>query len=161
MLLVLGAGAVVLFMKTGSRGEGSELSGREIIWPIEIASIIKNPLFGLGPFGDIQLLRFDEDLPQVGAAHSEYLAAAVCYGLPGLFLFVGALARVWKRVRSYAASSIEARVCRDAALLSLVGLGTTIIAENVIRDLRLFSLHLLFPALCLSAGAVQRRVRAA
>jgi hypothetical protein len=74
---------------------------------------------------------------------------------------VGALARVWKRVRSYAASSIEARVCRDAALLSLVGLGTTIIAENVIRDLRLFSLHLLFPALCLSAGAVQRRVRAA
>jgi len=160
MLLVLGAGAVVLFMKTGTREEGSELSGREIIWPIEIASIIKNPFFGLGPFGDIQLLRFDENLPQVGAAHSEYLAAAVCYGLPGFFLFVGALARVWKRVRNFAASSYEARVCRDAALLSLVGLATTIIAENVIRDLRLFTLHLLFPALCLSAGAFQRHERA-
>ena len=156
MLLVLGAGAMVLFMKTGSREEGSELSGREIIWPIEIASIIKNPLFGLGPFGDIQLLFFDEGLPQVGAAHSDYLGAAVCYGLPGLLLFIGALARVWKRVRKYAATSIEARVCRDAALLALVGLATTIIAENVIRDPRLFTLHLLFPALWLSAGAFSR-----
>lgn len=161
MLLVLGAGAVVFLMKTGSRNEGDELSGREIIWPIEIASVIKHPLFGLGPFGDIQMLFFDEGLPQVGAAHSDYLGAAVCYGLPGLLLFVGALARVWKRVRSYAASSHEARVCRDAALLSLVGLATTIIAENVIRDPRLFSLHLLFPALCLTASTVRRPERAA
>jgi O-antigen ligase len=153
MLLSLVVGAVVFSMKTASREEGSELSGREIIWPIEIASVVQHPLFGLGPFGDIQLLFFDEQLPQVGSAHSEYLWAAVCYGLPGLFLFVGALAGIWRRVLRYAASTLEERASRYAALLSLVGLSTTIIAENVIRDPRLFALHLLFPALCLSAGA--------
>jgi O-antigen ligase len=159
MLALLGlcAGVLVFFLKTDSRGEGSELSGREVIWPIEIASVVQHPLFGLGPFGDIQLLFFDENLPQVGAAHSDYLGAAVCYGLPGLFLFVAALARVWKRVRRYQASSVEERACRDAAFLALVGLATTIIAENVIRDPRTFSLHLLFPALCLSAAAYQQR----
>jgi O-antigen ligase len=156
-LLSLFVGVLVFFMKTDSRGEGSELSGREIIWPIEIASVIQHPLFGLGPFGDVQLLFFDENLPQVGAAHSDYLGAAVCYGIPGLFLFVGALARVWKGVRRYAASTVEERACRDAAFLSLVGLATTIIAENVIRDPRTFCLHLLFPALCLSAAAFQHQ----
>jgi O-antigen ligase len=153
VMLAVVAGAAVFFLKTGSREEGSELSGREIIWPIEIASVVQHPLFGLGPFGDIQLLYFDEGLPQVGAAHSDYLGAAVCYGLPGLLLFIGALARVWNRIRSYMAVSIEGRACRDAAVLSLVGLATTIIAENVIRDPRLFCLHLLFPALCLCTGA--------
>lgn len=153
MLLSLSAGAVIFFMKTASREEGSELSGREIIWPIEISSVVQHPLFGLGPFGDIQLLFFEEQLPQVGSAHSDYLGAAVCYGLPGLFLFVGALVRIWRRVLRYAASTFEERACRYAALLSLVSLSTTIIAENVIRDPRLFALHLLFPALCLSAGA--------
>jgi O-antigen ligase len=153
MLLGLVAGAVIFFMKTGSREEGNELSGREIIWPIEIASVVQHPWFGLGPFGDIQLLFFEEQLPQVGAAHSDYLGAAVCYGLPGLFFFVGALVSLWRRVLRYAAATLEERACRYAAILSLVGLSTTIIAENVIRDPRLFSLHLLFPALCLSAGS--------
>ena len=156
-LFGLFVGTAVVLMKTGTREEGSELSGREIIYPIEIASVIQHPVFGLGPFGDIQLLFFDENLPQVGAAHSDYLGAAVCYGLPGLFLFMGALARVWRRIRRYAASSVEERACRDAAFLSLVGLSITIIAENVIRDPRTFSLHLLFPALCLSAAAFQHQ----
>lgn len=158
MLLSLVAGVVIFFLKTATREEGSELSGREIIWPIEIASVVQHPLFGLGPFGDIQLLFFDEQLPQVGAAHSDYLGAAVCYGLPGLFLFVGALVRIWRRVVRYSVSTFEERVCRDAALLSLVGLSTTIIAENVIRDPRLFTLHLLFPALCLSAGTINQKM---
>lgn len=153
MLLSLVAGTVIFFMKTASREEGSELSGREIIWPIEIASVVQHPLFGLGPFGDIQLLRFDERLPQVGAAHSDYLGATVCYGVPGLLLFCGALYGIWRRVLRYRVVGLEDRACRGAALLSLVGLSTTIIAENVIRDPRLFALHLLFPALCLSAGA--------
>ena len=149
-------GAAVFLLKTSTRLEGEELSGREIIWPIEIASVIQNPVFGLGPFGDIELLRFKEDLPQVGSAHSEYLAAAVCYGLPGLFLFVAALFTMWRRVLRYPAVSLEERSCRYAAMFSLAGLSTTIIAENVIRDPRLFSLHLLFPALCLSAAALHQ-----
>ena len=153
ILLSLAVGAVTFFLKTSSRGEGSELSGREIIWPIEIATIVQHPLFGLGPFGDIQLLFFDEQLPQVGAAHSDYLGAAVCYGLPGLVLFVGTLFGVWKRMVRFSASTLEERACRDAALFALVGLSTTMIAENVIRDPRLFCLHLLFPALCLTAQA--------
>ena len=159
--LSLIAGAVIFFMKTSSREEGNELSGRQIIWPIEIASVIQHPIVGLGPFGDIQLLYFDEQLPQVGAAHSDYLGAAVCYGLPGLFLFVGALMGLWKRVVRFPTLTTEERICRDAALLSLVGLATTIVAENVIRDPRTFSLHLLFPALCLTAVASvhQRTVR--
>jgi O-antigen ligase len=157
MLLSLVAGLVLFFLKTATREEGGEMSGREIIWPIEIASVVQHPWFGLGPFGDIQLLFFDEQLPQLGAAHSDYLGAAVCYGLPGLFLFVGALVRIWKRVLRYSTSTFEERMCRDAALLSLVGLSTTMIAENVIRDPRLFALHLLFPALCLSADAINLR----
>jgi O-antigen ligase len=84
----LAIGAVIFFVKTGARPEGEALSGREIIWPIEIASVVQHPVFGLGPFRDIELLRFREDLPQVGAAHSDYLAAAVCYGIPGLLLFL-------------------------------------------------------------------------
>jgi O-antigen ligase len=155
-VVTLAIGAVIFFMKTGIRAEGAELSGREIIWPIEIASIIQHPIFGLGPFGDIELLRFKEDLPQVGAAHSDYLGAAVCYGVPGLVLFVGALFGTWRRIVRYAPVGNEERVCRYAALFSLVGVSTTMIAENVIRDPRLFSLHLLFPALCLSAARCHR-----
>lgn len=155
-LFSLAAGATIFLAKTGSREEGSEFSGRDIIWPIEIASVLKHPVFGLGPFGDIQLLFFDEGLPQVGAAHSDYLGAAVCYGLPGLFFFVGAMAGVGKRVRRRATSSAEQRECRDAALLSLAALATTMIAENVIRDPRLFAMYLLFPAVCLSAGMFRR-----
>jgi O-antigen ligase len=144
-------------MKTDSREEGNELSGREIIWPIEIASVIQHPWFGLGPFGDIQLLFFNEQLPQVGAAHSDYLAAAVCYGIPGLLLFCGTLYGVWRRILRYRAVDIEERTCRYAALFSLVGVSTTMIAENVIRDPRVFALHLLFPALCLSAGTINQK----
>jgi O-antigen ligase len=152
----LAVGAVIFVMKTAIRAEGEGLSGREIIWPIEIASIFQNPIFGLGPFGDIDLLRFKEDLPQLGAAHSDYLGAAVCYGIPGLILFLGALYGLWNRIACYAPTSVEERACRFAALFSLVGVSTTMIAENVIRDPRLFSLHLLFPALCLSAAGLHR-----
>jgi O-antigen ligase len=155
--VTLAVGAVIFVMKTGIRAEGEELSGREIIWPIEIASVLQHPIFGLGPFGDIDLLRFTEDLPQLGAAHSDYLGAAVCYGIPGFVLFVGALYGMWSRIVRYAPASVEERACRYAALFSLVGVSTTMIAENVIRDPRLFSLHLLFPALCLSAASLQRR----
>ena len=155
--LTLTVGAVIFVMKTAIRAEGQELSGREIIWPIEIASILQNPIFGLGPFGDIELLRFKENLPQVGAAHSDYLGAAVCYGIPGFLLFVGALYGMWTRIVRYAPVTVEERACRYAALFSLVGVSTAMIAENVIRDPRLFGLHLLFPALCLSAAAVRRQ----
>jgi O-antigen ligase len=155
--VTLAVGVVIFVMKTGIRAEGEALSGREIIWPIEIASVLQNPIFGLGPFGDVDLLRFKEDLPQVGAAHSDYLGAAVCYGIPGLILFVGALYGLWKRIARYAPASVEERACRYAALFSLVGVSTTMIAENVIRDPRLFSLHLLFPALCLSAAGLHRQ----
>lgn len=153
----LSVGAVIFFMKTGTREEGNELSGREIIWPIEIASVIQHPVFGLGPFGDIELLRFKEDLPQVGAAHSDYLGAAVCYGIPGLALFVVALYFAWKRIVRFVPTNVEERVCRYAALFSMAAVSTAMIAENVIRDPRLFSLYLLFPALCLSADAARRR----
>lgn len=149
--------AVIFVMKTGIRAEGEELSGREIIWPIEIASVVQHPIFGIGPFGDIELLRFTEDLPQLGAAHSDYLGAAVCYGIPGFVLFIGALYGMWSRIVRYAPASVEEHACRYAALFSLVGVSTTMIAENVIRDPRLFSLYLLFPALCLSAAAVRRQ----
>jgi len=159
--LTLLIGALIFVMKTGSREEGNELSGRQIIWPIELASIVQRPVFGLGPFGDVQLLFFDEQLPQVGAAHSDYLGAAVCYGIPGLLLFVGAFAVFWKKVRRWSVVAHDDRICRDAALLSLVGLLTTIIAENVIRDPRTFTLHLLFPALCLTAVPAIRREGAA
>jgi hypothetical protein len=152
--VTLAIGAVIFFMKTSIREEGNELSGREIIWPIEIVSVIQHPVFGLGPFGDIDLLRFKEDLPQVGAAHSDYLGAAVCYGIPGLTLFFVALIVTFRRIVRYAPISAEERACRYAALFSLVGVSTTMIAENVIRDPRLFSLHLLFPALCLSAAGL-------
>ena len=155
--VTLAIGAVIFFMKTGIRQEGNELSGREIIWPIEMVSVIQHPIFGLGPFGDIDLLRFKEDLPQVGAAHSDYLGAAVCYGIPGLALFVGALFVTWRRIVRFVPLSAEERACRYAALFSLVGVSTTMIAENVIRDPRLFSLHLLFPALCLSAAGLHRK----
>lgn len=153
----LSVGAVIFFMKTGTRVEGSELSGREIIWPIEIASVIQHPIFGLGPFGDIELLRFKEDLPQVGAAHSDYLGAAVCYGLLGLALFIRTLFVTWRRVLRFVPTSAEERVCRYAALFSMAAVSTAMIAENVIRDPRLFSLYLLFPALCLSAAMARRR----
>ena len=73
--------------------------------------------------------------------------------LPGFLLFLATLFRFWKRIRRYAASSTEEQTLRDAALLSLVGVSITMIAENVIRDPRVFCLHLLFPALWLSAGA--------
>jgi O-antigen ligase len=154
-------GAVVFAMKAGIRAEGGELSGREIIWPIEIASIIQHPISGLGPFGDVELLRFKEDLPQLGAAHSDYLAAAVCYGVPGLFLFVYALYSLWGRVLRFRPVNVEEYACRYAALFSLAALLTTIIAENVIRDPRLFSLYLLFPAICLSSSSsrYQKAVR--
>jgi O-antigen ligase len=157
ILLSLAAGAMAFSLKTGSREEGNELSGREIIWPIEIAQVMLHPVFGLGPFGDIELLRFTEDLPQVGAAHSDYLGAAVCYGIPGVLLFCAALYGMWKGILRYRAVSLEERACRYAALLSLLDLSITIIAENVTRDPRLFALHLLFPALCLSADAFNRQ----
>jgi len=153
----LAVGAVIFFMKTGIREEGNELSGRAIIWPIEIASVIQHPIFGLGPFGDIELLRFKEDLPQLGAAHSDYLGAAVCYGIPGLVLFVGAVYLIWRRILHYPPANVEERVCRYAALFSMAVVSTAMIAENVIRDPRLFSLYLLFPALCLSAAAARRQ----
>ena len=153
LTVILFLAAAIFLLKTSTREEGSELSGREIIWPIEIASIIQHPLFGIGPFGDVKLLRFIEDLPQVGAAHSEYLGAAVCYGVPGLILFVGTLYAIWKRILRYRPTSLDERSCRYAALFALGSLSITIIAENVIRDPRLFALYLLFPALCLSAGA--------
>jgi O-antigen ligase len=153
----LAVGAVIFFLKTDIREEGNELSGREIIWPIEIASVIQHPIFGLGPFGDIELLRFKEDLPQVGAAHSDYLGAAVCNGLPGLALFVGALYVLWRRIVRYPPANVEERVCRYAALFSMAAVSTAMIAENVIRDPRLFSLYLLFPALCLSADAARHK----
>jgi O-antigen ligase len=153
----LAVGAAIFFLKTGSREEGNELSGRQIIWPIEIASVIQHPVFGLGPFGDIELLRFKEDLPQVGAAHSDYLGSAVCYGLPGLALFVGAVYSLWRRIVRYAPTNLDDRVCRYAALFSMAAVSTAMIAENVIRDPRLFSLYLLFPALCLSAGAARQQ----
>jgi O-antigen ligase len=154
--VTLAVGAVIFVMKTGIRAEGEALSGREIIWPIEIASVLQNPTFGLGPFGDIELLRFKENLPQVGSAHSDYLGAAVCYGIPGLILFVGALYGMWNQIARFAPVNVEERACRYAALFSLVGVSTSMIAENVIRDPRLFSLHLLFPALCLSAAGLHR-----
>jgi O-antigen ligase len=153
----LAIASVVFFLKTTSRSEENALSGREIVWPIEIASVIQHPVFGLGPFGDVELLRFKEDLPQVGSAHSDYLGAAVCYGIPGLLLFLGALYGIWRRTVRYAPATIDERACRYAALISLVGLSTTIIAENVLHDPRLFTLHLLFPALCLST-AMRRKV---
>lgn len=155
LTVILVLAAAVFLLKTNTREEGSELSGREIIWPIEIASIIQHPLFGLGPFGDVKLLYFMEDLPQVGAAHSEYLGAAVCYGVPGLIIFVGTLYVIWKRILRYRPTSLEERSCRYAALFALGSLSITIIAENVIRDPRLFALYFLFPALCLSAAALK------
>jgi O-antigen ligase len=151
----LAVGAAILFLKTDSREEGNELSGRQIIWPIEIASVIQHPVFGLGPFGDIELLRFKEDLPQVGAAHSDYLGSAVCYGLPGLALFVGAVYSLWRRIVRYTPTNLDDRVCRYAALFSMAAVSTAMIAENVIRDPRLFSLYLLFPALCLSTATAR------
>ena len=155
--VTLAIGAVIFVMKTAIRAEGEELSGREIIWPIEIASVWQHPIFGLGPFGDIDLLRFKENLPQVGAAHSDYLGAAVCYGIPGLILFGGALYGMWNQIGRFAPVNVEERACRYAALFSLVGVSTSMIAENVIRDPRLFSLYLLFPALCLSAARLHRQ----
>jgi O-antigen ligase len=156
-LLSLVAGTIIFSMKTATREEGNELSGREIIWPIEVASVIQHPWFGLGPFGDIQLLFFDERMPQVGAAHSEYLAAAVCYGMPGLLLFIATLVSLWRGVRQYSVSTLEQQACRNAAFLILIALSVTIIAENVIRDPRLFTLYLLFPALCLSGHGTGRQ----
>jgi O-antigen ligase len=150
IVATLAIGSVVFFLKTSTRSEDEVLSGREIIWPIEIASVIQHPVFGLGPFGDVELLRFKEQLPQLGAAHSDYLGAAVCYGVPGLLLFLGALYGIWRRTVRYVPVTMDERACRYAALISLVGLAITILAENVIRDPRLFTLHLLFPALCLS-----------
>jgi hypothetical protein len=150
-------GSLVLLVKGATREDGNELSGREIVWPIALSSVAEHPVIGLGPFGDIQLLRFDNDLIQVGAAHCEYLAAAVCYGLPGLFLFVWALRRIWKDVRRCPATSLDERACRYAALLSIVALVITITAENVIRDPRMFSLYLLFPSLCLSSAMTPTR----
>ena len=146
-MATIALGTVIFLMKTGIRAEGDELSGREIIWPIEIASVIQHPIFGLGPFGDVDLLRFKEDLPQLGAAHSDYLGSAVCYGLPGLLLFVAALCSLWRRILRFGPVNVEESACRYAALFSLAGLSTTMIAENVIRDPRLFTLYLLFPGL--------------
>jgi O-antigen ligase len=157
----LAVGAAIFFLKTGSREEGNELSGRQIIWPIEIASVIQHPAFGLGPFGDIELLRFKEDLPQMGAAHSDFLGSAVCYGLPGLALFVGAVYSLWRRIVRYSPANFDERVCRYAAFFSMAVVSTAMIAENVIRDPRLFSLYLLFPALCLSAAAAHQQGEAA
>lgn len=156
-MATIALGTVIFLMKTGIRAEGDELSGREIIWPIEIASVIQHPIFGLGPFGDVDLLRFKEDLPQLGAAHSDYLGSAVCYGLPGLLLFVAALCSLWRRILRFGPVNVEESACRYAALFSLAGLSTTMIAENVIRDPRLFTLYLLFPALCFSAAGSHRR----
>lgn len=153
----LASGAVIFVMKSDIREEGNELSGREIIWPIEVASVVQQPVFGLGPFGDVDLLRFKEDLPQLGAAHSDYLGAAVCYGFPGIVFFVGALYGIWVRIVRYVPLSVEGLVCRYAALFSLAAVSTTMIAENVIRDPRLFSLYLLFPALCISANAARHK----
>jgi hypothetical protein len=39
----------------------------------------------------------------------------------------------------------------------MAAVSTAMIAENVIRDPRLFSLYLLFPALCLSADAARHK----
>jgi O-antigen ligase len=160
VVAALVVGAVIFFVKTGTRPKGEALSGRLIIWPIEIASVIQHPLFGLGPFGDVELLRFKEDLPQLGSAHCDYLAAAVCYGIPGLVLFVVALFGTWRKIARFTPLSREETACRYAALFSLVALSITIIAENVIRDPRLFSLYLLFPALCLSRAALRRQIAA-
>jgi O-antigen ligase len=149
---------VVVAMKTGIRDNGEELSGREIIWPIEIASVIQNPIFGLGPFGDVELLRFKENLPQLGAAHSDYLGTAVSYGIPGVLLFVYLFYDLWRSVRRFRPANPEETVCRYAALFALASLFTSMIAENVIRDPRLFSLYLLFPAICLSNASRDARV---
>ena len=151
IVVVTIVGAAAYFMKSSTRPEGETLSGREIIWPIEIASTFQHPVFGLGPFGDIELLRFAEDLPQVGAAHSEYLGAAVCYGIPGLILFCVSLFGIWNRIRKFVPASLAEYSCRYASLFVLLGLFITSIAENVIRDPRLFAIYLLFPALTLCA----------
>ena len=72
----------------------------------------------------------------MGAAHSDYLGAAVCYGLPGFLLFLATLFRFWKGIGRYAASSMEERTLRDAALLSLVGVSITMIAESTAVSVR-------------------------
>jgi hypothetical protein len=73
-----------------------------------------------------------------------------------LALFVGALYSVWRRIVRYAPTNLDDRVCRYAALFSMAAVSTAMIAENVIRDPRLFSLYLLFPALCFSARVARQ-----
>lgn len=89
------AGAVVgpvLIERTfgrGAAGGGIYAAGRDVIWPIFVATIEQHPLFGQG-MGTIRLIVPEDEVKYIGtiAAHNEYLRLAVDMGIFGVVLLI-------------------------------------------------------------------------
>src|SRR5699024_1189602 len=62
-----------------------------------------------------------EQRPFVTASHNSFVAVAFRQGLPGLLLFVGALAALWKKIFEYEGAESGAMIyafCGSALLIS-------------------------------------------
>lgn len=69
----------------------SALSGRQILWPSIIASILENPLFGLGA-GTLPSDIMTTDL----SSHNYYLQVALQTGIIGLAIAIWCVSRAWR-----------------------------------------------------------------
>jgi O-antigen ligase len=149
MLLIAGIlSATPILMRKMMTPDGEvSFSGRLDVWPIYLAAAIQHPIWGLGPNGDVRLGTQNVLLYAAGQAHSDYLMQAICYGAPGLLLWMGGMWMLFRRALRLRNGSEKAMHIRLAAIFSFVALGITMIMENKIRGTNGTYLYMLFPVL--------------
>jgi O-antigen ligase len=86
---VLGPTLIERTFGRGAAGGGIYAAGRDVIWPIFVATIEQHPLFGQG-MGTIRLIVPEDEVKYIGtiAAHNEYLRLSVDMGIVGVLLLI-------------------------------------------------------------------------
>ncbi len=162
-LLLLLCGVTLLALPTvinksfTDRGEFTA-SGRENLWPWYLHVALDNPVFGVGPHGDHRIV-VERAWFSIGAPHNEFLMLSVCYGLPGLFLWVVGMCFLFVRVYKTPCFSYNQMICRFATLLLLLAMPLLMVTGNIIRNLSIMNQFLALPALCLgnTVNTLKRR----
>ena len=131
-------------------------SGRLEYWPLYMRLAAENPIFGLGAHGDTEFA-LTEGWDHIATPHNDYIMLAVCYGLPGLLLWMYGLVTVTVRVYRCSPRFRNHAICRSASLLTLVGLAVMMLVANRIRSPATMIQFLAMPALCLAVSAQRRK----
>lgn len=157
-ILVLGAAlAAPLVSAKMFNAEGQvNFSGRVNVWPVYLAAARDHLLWGLGPNGDVRISTETALVANAGEAHSDYLMLLVCYGIPGVVLWIGGMSAVVIRTVQLSVREPVDSVVRWGSILSLVALGITMTVENMIRGTSAAWMYLFFPLLA-SLHSIARR----